>query len=67
MYEVFGWGSPHRYTDLNEAVERARAIAKQITTQAPAIIRDIGRQLIIGVVTDDANGVTLHKLATWPE
>ena len=52
---------------LDEAVGQAtRQASLGQHMSRPAVIFDNETSLVVGVVTDDANGVKLHKLTRWP-
>ena len=60
------------FTELEDAILYGKA--KIVTMSAkvteacccPLCIYDLDRSLVIGLISNDANGVTVHKLATWP-
>ncbi len=52
-------------TNLNDAIESARQVVKTYATKnrfVPSVtIFDCAAILIVGFVTDDANGITFHR------
>lgn len=68
-YEVIGPRRSHTFNNLRDAVGRARMAVKNVSrsSDATALIWDNTIGVVIGLVTDDANGITVHKLKDWPE
>ena len=62
---VWGYWASRNFDDIDSAViwarERAGAAARHITVSIWQ------RTVVIAVVTDDANGLTLHRFKTWPK
>lgn len=66
-YEVvYGNRKGRKFSDLQDAVIFAREKVKDIGNGQVVSIWEDGL-VVVGVVTDDANGLTLHRLKGWPE
>lgn len=56
-----------KYASVQSAVIFAREKAIDHTGWAGRVVTVWdGRGVVIALVTDDANGLTVHRLATWP-
>jgi hypothetical protein len=62
---VYRNGKGKAFANLQDAVIFAREKAKSIGNGQVVPIWMGG--LVIGIVTDDANSLTLHRLTGWPE
>ncbi len=51
---------------ITDAVTMAKFRAGAQDMKTPVAIWDIYREVVAAIVTDDANGLALHKLA-WPQ
>lgn len=51
---------------LYECLGTAKALVMSESRANVATVYDGENQLVVAVVTDDANGPTVHKLKTWP-
>lgn len=65
-YEVvYGVRKGKKFETLQDAVIFAREKVKDISGGMVVAIWEEG--LVIGVVSDDADSVTVHRLKNWPE
>ena len=62
---VYGIRKGKKFATAQDAVIFAREKAKDIGSGLVVPVWYGG--VAIAVVTDDANGLTVHRLATWPE
>jgi hypothetical protein len=67
LYRLWRGAATHTFTDLRHAVMFAREWVQHGERPIPVVIWDDPACVVIGVVTDDANGVVVHRLKTWPE
>jgi hypothetical protein len=52
---------------LQDAVIHAREYARNLKNNYATVpIIDNANYVVVAVVTDDANSLTVHRLATWP-
>jgi hypothetical protein len=67
MYTVHAKRKRTSFPDIQDAVIFAREQAKNAPNLAAATVAIWDeRNVVVAVVTDDANGLTVHRLATWP-
>lgn len=67
MYEVvYAPRKVKKFENLQDAIIAAREYAINAPTGSVVAVWD-SAPLLIAVVSDDANGITVHRLATWPD
>lgn len=67
-YEVlYGMRKGRKFTSLQDAVIFAREAARDMAPRGYVVSIWEDSVVVIAVVTDDANAITVHRLATWPE
>lgn len=65
--DTFSVGDTLRsYDSPKEAIEYAKRSVRESNTDTVAVVY-YNRTVIVVIATDDANGVAVHKLKTWPE
>ena len=66
-YEVT-WGpkSGKKVRDIETAIQLAKEKVVSMEGAASALVWE-DSLVVIALVTDDANGLTIHRLGTWPE
>lgn len=64
---IICWGSDSRgaFMAVADAISQAKTYATRQRAGCPVAILD-GRDVTIAVVTDDANGLVVHRLRGWP-